>query len=406
MFAGTMQVTDTILMGTWLLSSLPPTFLCFWVLKSEAVLSRRGMRIGGAAAGFIVAFLLARAVFLYGFVPTPSIPITLLLGQWEVFNNDEPDLYAVWTFWKKSDQVVQVSGSVWKTTDATAMGNPSFRKPVISFGPFPIRFRTPATIEFSYESALGFGRAELNVTNAFVGTYVDDAPRTSGGEVDYADIAIYKEQIDRDGFFFRAVAQRSLYTVLLAWVTAGLAYVLFAVLSSTAMVAQTRATNDSVGRLSWLRKTFSITLTGPIAFFYVFFPLSARLLDVGSPGVESFAAEMLPGRWSVEYLSDRTRWGKMLISKGNDGNLNISGDLFFRSVPPVAGGKPRAPFSANSLRYGSRTKEVSFEYKSKVGIGQAKLKMVPSLHGYYVDDIDKTPKGEANAGELLALKRP
>lgn len=210
----------------------------------------------------------------------------------------------MWNFTRDSGTETLVSGNVWQLDDPRAT-NRSARKPVISFGPFPVRYRGPTTIEFKYKSDLGSGRVELNLTQGFVGEYRDDPQKTGTTELDYGSIAFFKDQIDRQGFFFRAVADRSIYTIFLAWVSTLLAYALFRFLESTAAVTTSAGQADGQsGFFPSIRRYFAIRLTGPIAFFYVFFP---------------------------EYLSDRTRFAKVLINPEGE-RPRLNGDLFFREV--------------------------------------------------------------------------
>jgi hypothetical protein len=364
----------------------------------------------------MVAFLLTAWVFLRGFEPEPTISTDVLLGQWEVFNDAEPELYAVWKFTQGGNNIVQVTGEVWATNDPKAMGHPNNLQTVMSFGPHQVTFRYPGTIVFNYESDRGSGQAEMSLSHGLIGRYVDDPSKTDETQVDSGRIAIYRERVDRLSYLYRAVAIRSIYTILLGWVSTLLAYLLFSFLKSQGMVTEDEGSpNDqktsgdqsppsSVGRS--LRKFFpTIKLSGPIAFFYVFFPLSATLVDIKTPSVGTLSREALLGPWEMQYLNDRTRVGKLFISRTQDEQWSITGDLYFRPVPPERGVKPRAKWTASSVKVDPSSEELVYIYNSPVGTGETRLKPTVTLRGHYTDNISSSPTGQANAGDLLALKK-
>src|SRR5262245_50041199 len=81
-----------------LLATLPTTWVFFKVLQSSALVTRKSAVIGGAAAGFLVAFLVNVRLLEKLSLPDQAASREILSGSWEVFNENEPDLYAVWSF--------------------------------------------------------------------------------------------------------------------------------------------------------------------------------------------------------------------------------------------------------------------------------------------------------------------
>jgi hypothetical protein len=375
---------DVLVFFAAILVALPAMFVFYKLLESSSLITRHSVEIGGAAAGFLATFLLCRFYMVSGVNRVPTLSREELAGQWEVLNDNEPDLYAVWNFTAGEKNTIAVSGSIWKTLDPTDLKG----APLASFGPYDVKFRPDGKLYFSYDAPTGKGQTEFRVTHGLVGTFVDDRAQTAAGEADEGRWLFYKEGIEPWAYAMRAQTRRCVIILIVAWVITGLSYVLFKFLPSEA-------------RLRYK----SLKLAGPIAFFYVFLSLCAVPIVRSPTRSLPFGASDVPGAWLIEYFTPRDRHGEATISLDGGNELLVRGHLSRRRLGTTQPSQPRAEMKTFDARFSDGDHTLTFRYNTLVGKGQATLRASPVLRGYYVDDTSNSPTGQANTGELIAVKR-
>lgn len=406
----TLQFENVVIVLACVFASVPVTFILFRVLESGAkyraegrsfmhalpaeslarplfsVLAKGGfVSLGGAAAGFLLAFLLALGGLQLSYHPALVISEDWLLGHWEVLNYSEPEKLAQWQFLKdESDEGIVVRGDVWGIDDISVPTRLQNRVKLASFGPFPVSLLNAADLQFEYESEWGDGSAKFSQAFGFLGTYIDDPNKTSPEETDSGEILIHQDgSVNVDAYRLRSLIYAAGIVTLYAWLTALLAYYLFKFLKATAKA--------KTGR--WI-------LRGAVAFYYLFFSV---LTIFGSlePIQPVFQPADLEGEWQIEYLENRDRYGYLTARQVDDGwELSIALATQAANERRI---RPRSMSNALSIAvYDPEKGQIEFDYESDVGTGRVNGRLASVMVGRFSDRDDSD---EANWGRFVAVKR-
>ena len=375
------------------------------------------VRVAGAALRLLVAAGVGALCLFSVLWLTRPLPLSDLLGQWQVYNGDEPEKIAIWEFLRAprgmSDpghprpwQRLWVRGTICAALNLEAADQPTNWCQQGTFGPYEAWLDpTSGIVEFDYESTFGSGTSRLSLAKGYEGDLADDPARTPAAEVDTNHVALVQDPGKRPRA--RSHWNRGLVAVLLgSWVALLACRLLNGRLFSGGAIRRA-ASHAAV----WLVLVMSYGVAvGPIA---------------------TSLGDLLAGPWHLEYLANRSRVGQITINlpatnEAGGRPFKVSGESFVR------GSTSRGSVTGQGQLPTLFSEKLSFNYTGDRGTGTANLREVPVLVGFFFDrgagarvpilrpkaalaPMDppacpvlcrpEDPPKEPNFGDLIALRR-